>query len=200
VVNLKSKNILLSPEAVESFITRTMLSEQGRFAPSSFEFAATIYRARLRGSFAESLINGVEEETTFWAASGRNRQNEILRWLRQLTGHESAFWFYLLDNDKASTKKDIGKKAIDKKATGTNISFQFTRKARLDKGAEALEAPLKAFETDAPGPGGSSHLGLIGASTQWMLLYSYYLEEELEITIHGGAKLCQDLCRLLRVK
>ena len=87
---------------------------------------------------------------------------------------------------------------MDSDKSPSNISF--TRKARLEKGAEAFEAPLASFEKEAPQAAGSTHLGLVGASSQWMLLYSYYLEEEFEITIHGQAKLCQDLCRLLRVK
>ena len=44
VVNIKPKSILTSPEEAQSFIARTMVSEQGRFAPTRFEFGATIYR------------------------------------------------------------------------------------------------------------------------------------------------------------
>ncbi|MBS1992818.1 MAG: hypothetical protein JSS86_08620 [Cyanobacteria bacterium SZAS LIN-2] len=170
---------------MQEHILNKLLTEDGRFAPLCFDAVATLYRARMRGSFIASLINGVEEEISFWAPPGKNRYSELLRRLGQLTGHESASWFYVIDGDESAL-------------TGQRSDLLWVRRARFEDKADYSEVPLASFETEPAPTGGAAYLGLMGESCRWLLLHSHYQELEFEVSIHGQTKLCDDLCRLVR--
>lgn len=170
-----------SAEKIESFIQTTLLTETAAFAPRGFESKATIYRSRLKGSFVSTLINGPQEEIGFWAPAGRHRYSELLKWLGKLTGEEAAYWFYV--REKAGGRSDLS----------------WVRTVRNERGSDFINAPLDQFETEPAPAGGGAHLGMLGQSCTWLLLHTHYAEEEFEISIHGQIKLCNDLCRLLRV-
>jgi len=171
---------LHSIEEVKEVIRTVLLTDDGAFAPRDFQSVATIYRARLRGSFVDALISGAEEEVGFWAPAGRNRFSELLRWLGQLTGHEPAFWFYVCDS------------------VGGQSHLSWVRVANHEPGGDFLNVPLAQFEIEPAPTGGGAYLGLLGAGGKWLLLHTHYAEQEFEISIHGATKLCNDLCRLVK--
>jgi hypothetical protein len=175
----QAEKFLNSIEEAKELIEKFFLTADG-FAPRDFQSTATIYRARLRASFVEALINGSEEEVGFWAPEGRNRYSELLRRLAQLTGHEPAFWFYVCDSAKGLSK------------------MSWVRAAKFEPGGDFLNVPLAQFEIEPAIIGGGAYLGLLGASGKWLLLHTHYAEQEFEIALHGATKLCNDLCRIVR--
>jgi len=169
---------------MQDFINEQLISPDGNFAPAIFEFSATVYRARLKGSFLSTLLNGVDEEISFSAQPGKNRYHEMLRWLRQLSGYEDCFWFYILDNSEGKSTLSWVKKArfASKSGDGDNDGDLF----------------LSHFQSQPAYQGGGAYLGLIGESGKWLLLHTHYPEQEFEIAIYGPTKLCNDLCKLVR--
>jgi hypothetical protein len=171
---------LNSTDAAKDLIETAFLADDGSFAPRDFESTATIYRARLRSSFVDALINGAEEEVGFSARPGRSRYSEALKWLGQLTGHEQAFWFYICDSAQGRS------------------NLRWVRSAHNEPAGDFSNAPLAQFEIEPAAMGGGAYLGLVGVSGKWLLLHTHYPEQEFEISIYGPTKLCNDLCRLVK--
>jgi len=169
------------------FIENQLLPDGGNFALAIYEFSATVYRARLKGSFISTLLNGVEEEVSFQARPGKNRYHEMLRWIRQLTGYEDCYWFYILDDAEGKSTLAWVKKA---RFAGKNG----------DGDSDDGDLFLNYFQTQPATPGGAAYLGLMGESGKWLLLHTHYPEQEFEVAIHGRTKMCNDLCKLLHLR
>jgi len=171
-------------EAARDFIEEQLLSRDGNFAPAIYEFSATIYRVRLKGSFLSTLLNGAEEEVSFRARPGKNRYHEALRWLRQLSGYEDCFWFYILDDAQGKS------------------TLAWVKKARFEASDDSGDGDvfLSYFQSQPAVPGGAAYLGLMGEQGKWLLLHTHYQDQEFEMAIHGRTKMCNDLCKLLHLR
>ncbi len=55
----------------------------------------------------------------------------------------------------------------------------------------ALDHPLESFETEPAREGGSSWLGLVGGSRQWLLLHEYSPFNSFAISVHGPSEYCR---------
>ena len=166
-----------SEATARDWIGSRLIGPDSHFAPNGFEASVTVYRIQMRGSFLASLINGVQEMTSFSAPSGRYRYNELVRQVAQVTGREPAFWFYVTDPDNCLS--------VVNWVHACNYEC-------------ALDSPLSSFETELAVQGGVSRLGLVGGSGQWLLLHEYHSDEEFSISFYGLLTICNELRRLLR--
>jgi hypothetical protein len=164
--------------AAWSWIDSALAGQDNGFVPRGFESVVLVYRVALRGSFLASLINGARTSTSFTVPDGRYHYNELIRTVRQLTGHEQAFWFYVMYPDNSFSVVSWVQECSD----------------------EALDEPLSRFEMQPAPEGGVSYLGLLGGNSRWLLLHKYDPDEEFGITFHGSAKMCEELSRVLAVR
>lgn len=149
--------------------------------PSGFDGNEIIYRIEKPTDLMVALICAEpggpagpgEEEIAFFAPAGKNRLDELHKWLAKLVSKEPTFWFSIVDRQKSA-------EYVERARSGEHSDF------------------LKRFASDSAA-GAHSYLGLLAESGDWLLLHSLLPGEEFQISIHGQTRLCRDLCRLLRV-
>jgi hypothetical protein len=165
----------------------------GRFVPAGFAAGAVIYQLKQPASIlgalcrapadlqSVSLSDAVlhqpsapysnQEAITFLAAAGKDRLDELHKWLGKLVGRGATFWFSHFDESEK-----VG----------------FVERARMGEYRERLDD----FEKESI-KGMQCHLGLLTERGDWLLLHSLLPAVEFQISIHGSDRLCRDLSRLI---
>lgn len=157
-------------EDMRTWVSATLIGQNGYFAPTGFESSLALYHTRLAGSFVLSLIDGTASPAPFRVPEGRSAYNELVRAVQRASDGESAYWFYVTDPDNAQSM------------------LEWVHRCHFE---HALDYRLESFERTPAAQGGCSWLGLAGASRRWLLLHEYNQCNSFGLSIHGPLAFCR---------